>query len=184
MSLFDTRIIPCPSLVGSKLAYGDGQTIIVSPAMYDLLPHATEGELERLLATIQVKRFPATECLRPLSLSDLGMRFTQLTEPTRDPRLLSAERLSRLRRWNDQCGQSLGDAEVDELLAHIAAQDQRHAALVAAATEALESMEAKVWRMNQDRQKHMPEWELGDTFVRLKRALAALAQPPGDESRG
>lgn len=58
----------------------------------------------------------------------------------------------------------------DELEAHIAAQDQRHAALVAASTQLMDTPKLK----NCD----------CPTCEAVRDALAALAQPPGDESRG
>lgn len=45
-------------LAGSKKAVEMGGTIFVSPAMYDLLSHADEVELRRLLEAIEMVRIP------------------------------------------------------------------------------------------------------------------------------
>jgi hypothetical protein len=46
-------------LVGSKKAFRQGNTIYVSPAMYDLIKHAAEDELRTLLERIEVVTIPA-----------------------------------------------------------------------------------------------------------------------------
>jgi hypothetical protein len=53
-----------PALVGSKraLQFGDGP-VHVSPAMYDLIRHATPDELQSLLKQIQILRLPAMPSL-------------------------------------------------------------------------------------------------------------------------
>jgi hypothetical protein len=87
-------------------------------------------------------------------------------EPTRDPQLLSAEQLANCKAMYGQHG------DVQKLLAHIAAQDQRHAALVDAAKAVAEWHELPALR---------PAGTFGHRLLALQLALAALAQPPGDE---
>lgn len=56
---FRLEIQVSPHLVGSKVAYQIGEgPILVSPAMFDLIKHATPEELETLLKTICVKKLP------------------------------------------------------------------------------------------------------------------------------
>ena len=112
-----------------------------------------------------------------------------MPEPTRDPRLLSAARLAEMQSSQDTISvftASLYDvAHCDRglLLAHIAAQDQRHAKLVEAATEIV-----AVAKRHSDFYDATlpPDYGYDDdikwaTLRRLAAALAALAQPPGDE---
>jgi septal ring factor EnvC (AmiA/AmiB activator) len=121
-----------------------------------------------------------------------------VNEPTRDPRLLSADDIGTLTRLSEATDEPRWTSKVvRDLLAHIAAQDaelqsrveeaedranelanrlaaedQRHAALVeelvAAANEHYPSGIHKVYRD-------------GNSGVRLRKAIIALAQPPGDE---
>lgn len=48
----------------------DGDTLIVSPAMRDLMKHADEQEMRRLLSAIKPVRFPFKSCftLSPFAL--------------------------------------------------------------------------------------------------------------------
>jgi hypothetical protein len=57
-------------LVGSKYAvqFGDGP-ILLSPAMFELVKHATPEELRTLLAAIRIKRLPAMPSFRELSMT-------------------------------------------------------------------------------------------------------------------
>jgi hypothetical protein len=74
-----------------------------------------------------------------------------MTEPTRDPRLLSAERLAGIAEYANNPLVSLVSKDFAKaLLAHIAAQDQRHAALVAAAKR----MKAAGYWPNEDPNTH------------------------------
>jgi hypothetical protein len=124
-------------------------------------------------------------------------------EPTRDTRLLSAARLASIRtlaKLTDEAGNVMTAETVlldhiAALEARIAAQDQRHAALVEAAKAVRRSFSAKcievicfVPQRIQCRLcgaqhydpvylEHKPVCVLG----MLDAALAALAQPPGDE---
>jgi hypothetical protein len=92
-------------------------------------------------------------------------------EPTRDPRLLTADQIAiafhLLREVHPQV--------TEVVKAHIAAQDQRHAALVEAVRENVEAAAA----FDAD----LDDYGSGDRFWRsqdaLAAALAALAQPPG-----
>lgn len=45
-------------LVGFKHGFCDGRTVLVSPAMWDLMRHAEGDELERLLKAIPLKPMP------------------------------------------------------------------------------------------------------------------------------
>jgi hypothetical protein len=76
-SLTTLRISVSQHLAGSKFAYqfGDGP-VLVSPAMFDLMKHATPGELKTLLETIQVKHLPEM-CLSPFRYVPL---YTQTFE--------------------------------------------------------------------------------------------------------
>lgn len=119
-------------------------------------------------------------------------------EPTRDPRLLTAEQLATLDRLTaEYYRQGVGAVShwtsivVRDLLAHIAAQefklalregecdgkakllaaqDQRHAALVEAAKVIVQEPDTYTQYL--------------DRVEAVEEALAALAQPPGDEIRG
>lgn len=48
----------CSALAGSKKAILQGNTVYVSPAMYDLISHASEEELKRILGAIEVLELP------------------------------------------------------------------------------------------------------------------------------
>ena len=53
------KLVPDGALKGSKIAYQiGGDTVLVSPAMYDLIKHADKEELELLLRSIKVKQLP------------------------------------------------------------------------------------------------------------------------------
>jgi hypothetical protein len=52
------RVAVSSALVGSKRAIRMGDTIYVSPAMYDLMKHADQEELQRLLAAIPLLEAP------------------------------------------------------------------------------------------------------------------------------
>lgn len=56
--LFGFNVTVSSALVGSKRAVRMGNTICVSPAMFDLIKHANEDELQRLLAAINVLTIP------------------------------------------------------------------------------------------------------------------------------
>lgn len=72
--------------------------------------------------------------------------------------------------------------DVLALLDHIAAQDQRHAALV----DAGKSMRLRYGKLQGHPRDAVAagEYDEGCSLCRWDDALAALAQPPGDESRG
>jgi hypothetical protein len=58
--LFSVGITVSEHLVGSKRAVRVGNgPVCVSPAMYDLMKHATPEELQTLLKSIEVLRLPA-----------------------------------------------------------------------------------------------------------------------------
>lgn len=59
MHLNDIEIAVSPSLKGSKTAvqFGNGP-IYVSPAMYDLITHASPTEMNLLLSSIKLLRLP------------------------------------------------------------------------------------------------------------------------------
>lgn len=50
MKLFNIRV--AQYMTGCKTAVIEGNDLFVSPAMYDLMQHSTEEELEKLLASI------------------------------------------------------------------------------------------------------------------------------------
>jgi len=53
------EIVVSKHLAGSKLAYQFGNgPVYVSPAMFDLMKHATPDELETLLKSIRIKHLP------------------------------------------------------------------------------------------------------------------------------
>ena len=52
------RVAVSSALAGRKFAIKQGDTVYVSPAMYDLMSHADEAELERLLGAIRVIEIP------------------------------------------------------------------------------------------------------------------------------
>jgi hypothetical protein len=90
-----------------------------------------------------------------------------VNEPTRAPRLLTADQIAiafhLLREVHPQV--------TEVVKAHIAAQDQRHAALVAVVRKGIEpSCDCR----------HDCS-EVSQFYDDLAKALAALAQPPGDE---
>ncbi len=89
--LHGVRITVSKYLTGSKRAVqlGDGP-IGVSPAMFDLIEHATPEELKRLLSAIHVLRLPAMP-----SLSDLA-NVPMYTSPPVDE---FARDISMLRRY-------------------------------------------------------------------------------------
>ena len=89
-----------------------------------------------------------------------------MTEPTRDPRLLSAEQLANCKAMYGQHG------DVQKLLAHIAALVEAVQELVEAVTglDPFRPSNVAFYQRNDD-----------DNRTRVRKALAALAQPPGDE---
>lgn len=58
-SLTSLNVCIASNLIGSKRAIQNGDTLYVSPAMWDLIEHANDdGELETLLAAIPVVQMP------------------------------------------------------------------------------------------------------------------------------
>ena len=135
--------------------------------------YAQQQEIERL------REFGTSENIRLAQLverlkaerdqaNELAHRaLRKQVEPTRDPRLLSAEQLANCKAMYGQHG------DVQKLLAHIAAQDQRCAALVEAATRLLGD-EDECYEPGKS-------LVLTEHMLAVRTALAALAQPPGDE---
>jgi hypothetical protein len=72
--------------------------------------------------------------------------------------------------------------DVSTLLSHIAAQDQRYAALVAAGKRMRHTL-GHEWGHPKDT-RAANEFTPDCSMCQWDEALAALAQPPGDESRG
>jgi hypothetical protein len=99
-------------------------------------------------------------------------------EPTRDPRLLSAAELERLQvTFKDRL--HISGFEVRPLFAHIAAQDQRHAALCGLVTDVRAILD--MWHQKGNQHEYVVAWMEG-LARRIKEIQAA--QPPGDERRG
>lgn len=57
-TLFGLNLVESKTLFGSKYAVQKGNTVYLSPAMYSLVKHANEEELEQLLKSIPVVRMP------------------------------------------------------------------------------------------------------------------------------
>lgn len=64
-SLFSLSIQESPVLAGGKRAVRMGNTLYVSPAMFDLMRHANPEELRRLMESIEMIDIP-----KPPSLYD------------------------------------------------------------------------------------------------------------------
>jgi hypothetical protein len=117
-----------------------------------------------------------------------------MTEPTRDPRLLSADQIRGFTNLSDEstlesfnCPPPKFEAKaIRMLLDHIAAQDQRHAALVAAADELVSRTDfIEPWEKLDNKASYRSTAIVSVGFIRkilaARAALAALAQPPGDK---
>lgn len=65
--LFGLGISVSQHLVGSKKAIRQGNTIYVSPAMYDLIKHANPDELKTLLEQIAVLTIPEISFALPMT---------------------------------------------------------------------------------------------------------------------
>lgn len=65
------RIVVSQALIGSKCCFGDSESVMVSPAMWDLIKHSTGDELKDLLSKIPMKHFPLTACMKIPSLAEM-----------------------------------------------------------------------------------------------------------------
>lgn len=70
------RIEVHEGLAGGKIGIIDGDTAFVSPAMFDLMKHANEDELQQLCKSIEWRGFPLREAMRLPNMS-----FQPLTQP-------------------------------------------------------------------------------------------------------
>ncbi len=72
MPLHAMEVAVSTHLAGSKFAYQFGNgPVYVSPAMYDLMKHATPKELETLLKSIHIKHLPPMPDFRQLGMTTM-----------------------------------------------------------------------------------------------------------------